>query len=268
MKKIIIFLCLISFIYGNELDDLLKIEDFAVESENNFVEKDIFIDKVKGDIFLEEEDYIKLLGGDRVEVGNKIITLDLAEGILNFDKDIKVLISQKSIIKILSLLGEVEEEKMKIAKMEVVLGKIYAKIDRTLDKGSRFEVQGGSVVAGVRGTEFSLSVTREGIVTIKVYEGKVEVRNKSGEIIDIINKGEYIRIGLDGKITIKKEHSDTFVKFEKKKFEYELIDIINDIDSEIIDEDYIKEKLENLIENEKEYEKKIEETKDVIINIS
>lgn len=269
MKKILIFIFIINILIGDSLEDLLKVEEYSFDYEEEYTEKKISIDKVIGDIYLEgEEDYLNLLGGDGVEVGNTIITLDMAEGILNFDSDIKVLISQKSIIKILTLLGEVEEEKIEIGKMEVILGKIYAKIDRTLDKGSRFEVKGGSIVAGVRGTEFSLNIDKEGFVTIKVFEGKVEVRDKVEKVIEVINKGEYIKINKEGRITIKREHTDTFVKFEKEKFEYELIEIINDINTNKIDTEYIKEKLDNLIENEKEFEKKGENTRDVIINIS
>lgn len=63
----------------------------------------------------------------------------------------------------------------------MILGKIWAKVARFLNKEDRFAVSAHTAVAGVRGTTYRMNVNPDHSVMVKVYGGEVEVRGKKAE---------------------------------------------------------------------------------------
>ena len=81
-----------------------------------------------------------------------------------------------------------EEEGSFRAKLS--LGNLWAKVVK-LTTGRRFEIETQNGVAGVRGTEFHVAATRSGQATVRVYEGKVEV--KGAAFTHLVEPGRELR---------------------------------------------------------------------------
>jgi hypothetical protein len=77
-------------------------------------------------------------------------------------------------------LQKLEEEKSnrkENTRMEVSLGRIWLKMGKIFNPASRCDVKTPTVIAGVQGTVYQLSVAGDNSTTIQVYEGAVNVYN-------------------------------------------------------------------------------------------
>jgi len=72
---------------------------------------------------------------------------------------------------------EVEGDPIIKVKLKVPIGRIWTNVKK-LSKGSHFKVKNPVVVAGVRGTVYSMDVLPDSSARIKVYKGKVAVSNE------------------------------------------------------------------------------------------
>jgi len=72
---------------------------------------------------------------------------------------------------------EVEGDPILHLKLNVPLGRIWTNVKK-LSKGSKFNVKNPVVVAGVRGTVYSMDVLPDSSAKIKVYKGEVNVSNE------------------------------------------------------------------------------------------
>ena len=81
-------------------------------------------------------------------------------------------VKENSILKVVKLFKDQEIEETKI---NLDIGKILAK-PKNLTEGSSFEIETKSVTAGVRGTEFTVLKTKEGVTKIAVKEGEVGIK--------------------------------------------------------------------------------------------
>jgi hypothetical protein len=75
---------------------------------------------------------------------------------------------------------KLEEEKStrkENARMEVSLGRLWLKMGKLFNPASRCDVKSPTVIAGVQGTVYQLSVAGDNSTTIQVFEGAVNVYN-------------------------------------------------------------------------------------------
>jgi len=72
---------------------------------------------------------------------------------------------------------EVEGDPILKVKLSVPIGRIWTNVKK-LSRGSKFNVKNPVVVAGVRGTVYSMDVLPDSSARIKVYKGKVAVSNE------------------------------------------------------------------------------------------
>ncbi|MBI5510163.1 MAG: FecR domain-containing protein [Deltaproteobacteria bacterium] len=66
----------------------------------------------------------------------------------------------------------------KTVKAKLVIGRLWASVTKLLSTESKFEVNTGNAVAGVRGTRFTAAKEAGGQTTVKVYSGQVLVSNQ------------------------------------------------------------------------------------------
>jgi hypothetical protein len=64
----------------------------------------------------------------------------------------------------------------------LILGKIWANVNKVVGSSSAFEIQTQTAIAGTRGTVYRLSLLGDQSVVIKVYEGSIEVGPAPKEI--------------------------------------------------------------------------------------
>lgn len=76
----------------------------------------------------------------------------------------------------------------------MTIGKIWSRVTR----GSRFEVESSSAIAGVRGTRFSVEIMADGRERFAVYSGALDVRIRALDDIVALEAGGWLAIAADG----------------------------------------------------------------------
>lgn len=218
MKKLIIFILIHIFIYSEDgLGDLLETEDYSVDTllEENMVDRGIDVESIIGEAYLEEggDNYLQLVQGDNINKGETMITLDNTKVDLAFDKDIEVIIGEKSKVYFENLRGDYRLDEINDSSMELLFGKVYSNIKRKLKKGGKYEIKSGSVVAGVRGTKFTITSYKDGRIEVKVFEGIVTVFNKENEEVEEVRAQELLIIYEDNNYMEKQKHEEKDEKF-------------------------------------------------------
>jgi phage tail protein X len=72
-----------------------------------------------------------------------------------------------------------KQQKQSPTRLRFTMGTLWTKVKRFSDKISRFELELPTAVAGVRGTVYQTTVSSEGESEVKVYDGKVAVKNRA-----------------------------------------------------------------------------------------
>lgn len=113
---------------------------------------------------------------DRMRTGEK----SLAE--VKLDDGSLVKLEEETELSVIAL-DEVGPAKEKVSLFKLIVGEIKAKVLKILGKQSKFEVQTSACIAGVRGTDFSISAEADEAANIETYEGNVVVEgiNERGE---------------------------------------------------------------------------------------
>src|SRR5690606_432774 len=82
-------------------------------------------------------------------------------------------------------------------KSKVLLGNILYKVNKPLKKGESVRVVAPTFVAGVRGTEFSLDVAKNGDSNVSVVSGKVSAVHRIAALddlpSDVIKKSNFFK---------------------------------------------------------------------------
>jgi|GEM_PF-5430559 len=276
MKKIIIFFILIfafNLFAEDSLDDLLGGGDYYdlldVEEKE---QKKGEIKLLRGEAYLESMDtWLQLVQRDNVNAGDTMITLDNTRVEVAVDKDIDIIIGEKTKVYFENLEGDIKTEEVNDTSLGLLFGTVYSNVRRTLSSGGKFEINSGSVVAGVRGTQFRIRAFRNGRIEVRVYKGVVEVRDRITDKKRNINEREYIIIDDKGNEIEAGEHDGQFTEsgevdddfdFDVETIE-EFEEQLQNLSGDIIDIDDIK----NIIENLKEDVQQEELTNKVIITV-
>jgi len=109
-----------------------------------------------------------LLDGDQVKTGPKS-RMEIAlpdESVLRFADNTRFRIMKIKVC---------EKTTTRDVKFNIVLGKTWANVSKTLGVKSSFEVSSENAVAGVRGTIYRMNVYDDKSALVRVYDGKVAV---------------------------------------------------------------------------------------------
>ncbi len=115
--------------------------------------------------------------GDFLYEGDKIKTAAGSNVSIAFLTGNEISINEKSVFTI--VINEEGERGIKNA-IEIEIGEIFSRVKPGTIK---FEMRLPNAVASVRGTEFNGRVRKNGLTTITVYKGIVEVSNKFGKVL-------------------------------------------------------------------------------------
>jgi len=172
MKKIVIFLCVLSFLLigfqGMAARRIMEMKIGRGEAKVNVLEGSAqFLQPGKktwrslnlGDI---------LKGGDEVSTGSEtrleLILPDYSAVRFAGDSHFKVLQVEAG--------GDSTPRNMKF---HVAIGRTWANVSKTVWKKGQFELRSENAVAGVRGTIYRMNVEKDRSALVRVYEGTVHV---------------------------------------------------------------------------------------------
>lgn len=128
------------------------------------------------------QDWKEAAIGMQLYKNDKVRTDEESVAELKLDDGSMVKLEEETTIDILAL-EEVGPEKEKVSLFNLILGEIKAKVLKIFGKQSKFEVQTSACIAGVRGTDFSVSAEGDEAAGVEIYEGSVVVEgiNEKGE---------------------------------------------------------------------------------------
>jgi len=132
---------------------------------------------------------VLLKEGDAVHEGDEIRTqaLSFVSIVLN-NQSLVQLAAQTSLT--LRKIGKTSETPVRL---QVTLGRIWARVVGLLKQETSFEVQSPNAVAGVRGTSFFVDVTKETETTFIVDNGIVQVNDQQGTSLRLMpTQGSFI----------------------------------------------------------------------------
>lgn len=219
MKKIILLIFLIlmfSFAYGeSKIEELLKSDkevykELSKDKKSNLIVKSAYVETVNGQAFIQKEgseSWTQVVSKSEIKEKTTIITMEKTNIKIRMADGSFVNLGAKTKAYFEKMRGEPDKESLSETGIKLFWGKIYSNVKKKLESGGKYEVKTGSVVAGVRGTKYMVSVEKSGDNEIIVYEGIVAV-NKIGEKVELlINKNEKIKL-INGKFESKKEHNE------------------------------------------------------------
>lgn len=145
-------------------------------SEIRELEKGLRVSRVTGKAY--DSDNNLLQEGLIIYPGESIITEAGGEVVLTADDTSTIHIGPKS-----NVLLEKRTENLTNGEshtsISVWAGKIYGRVQKLLNNKSTFEINSPSVIAGIRGTTFSVDVSDDGATEVSVYVGRVAVTARS-----------------------------------------------------------------------------------------
>jgi hypothetical protein len=161
----------------------LRADVFAQEATVTYVDGWVDIKNKSGDL-------VEAWEGDLLYIGESVITDEASYAELEKEQRAAVIkIAPDTVFTI----GEVEEKGNKRTVLSATLGSVAYKFNRTLSGGPRISTP--SIIAGVRGTEFTVFAGVDGSSLLAVESGEVDVTSE-GETVRLLPKeGVEVRPG-------------------------------------------------------------------------
>lgn len=125
--------------------------------------------------------------GDSVKKGQEIRVGQKSRIELRFADGTVIRLSEKARLQ-MSELAFNEETGSKNVKVELPVGKLWAKVKKLATPDSSVEVRTSNAVAGVRGTVYRVNVGEDKSALVKVYEGSVYVASPAGAGVKPIHR--------------------------------------------------------------------------------
>lgn len=188
---ILIFILTIASFADSELDSLLKDdEDIFAElaSDDSGLEaKDAYVEELLGQAFLQHEEsgkWLQIIEDTKIKEKDTIITMEDTAMKVRMEDETYINIGERTKIYFETLRGKPEEELISETGLKLVWGKVFSKVRKRVESGGKYEIEAGSVVAGVRGTGFGVEAIRDPnargglVVSVSVFEGLVAVRER------------------------------------------------------------------------------------------
>ena len=141
------------------------------------------ITMLEGHAFLVKEDLTRirsLTRGDYLKQNDLVQTEKKSRIELKLPDESYIRLDEMTIFVLKSAAFD-QAQKQRDIDVTMVLGKLWAKVAKFLNKEDRFAVSAHTAIAGVRGTTYRMNVNQDKSVMVKVYVGEVEVRGKKAE---------------------------------------------------------------------------------------
>jgi len=141
------------------------------------------ITMLEGHVYLIKEDLTRICSlarGDYLKQNDRVQTDRKSRIELKLPDESYIRFDERTIFVLKSASFD-EAQKQRDIDVTMILGKLWAKVARFLNKEDRFAVSAHTAVAGVRGTTYRMNVNPDNSAMIKVYDGEVEVRGKKAE---------------------------------------------------------------------------------------
>ncbi|TDT67354.1 FecR family protein [Hypnocyclicus thermotrophus] len=221
MKKTILmifYIMIFNIIFSaSELDSLLqddteKFKDLLTEDTINEVPKKAFVSKLNGQAFLKldnDDSWYQLVENAEIEEKMTILTTEKTTLSLKMEDGSFVNIGEKTKVYIESLKGRPQTEEITETGLNLLWGKIYSNVKKKVETGAKYEVKTGSVVAGVRGTKFTVSAAKNGRSDITVFSGIVSVKKIGSDLEILVNKNQKVKVDRKGSIGEIEQHQET-----------------------------------------------------------
>ncbi|MCD6239821.1 MAG: FecR domain-containing protein [Thermotogae bacterium] len=148
----------------------------------------ILAKKVEGDtLYLEKKGKLwnTLKAGKKLHEGEQILTWKTGRAILEMRNGSTVEVQPNSQVLIEHLKYNRDNSAQTETVLRVLKGGVRNKVTNLLKNKSKFTVKAGSATAGVRGTDFEVLLSPDGVARVRVYEGSVLVRGAMGAPITV-----------------------------------------------------------------------------------
>lgn len=239
MKKIIVLLLLVGFIIGCTE----KIPNNVIKAKISFLKGHVTVLrqskelKAKLNMFLLPSDIIKT---DHTGELNLIVA---GFGVCK--------IKQNTEITVDSLLKKTEDE---IIQFSIAKGKVFSSLKK-LKRGSSFQINTPTAVAGIRGTTFLVDVT-DTEAKVAVFAGKIEIKDKKNE------KEKVIATELTEAIVPQTDFKKTKVIKMKNETFQEIKELVKTEEIKKVELKEVKEEISNAVIKWEKLEKKKAEKKE------
>jgi len=114
--------------------------------------------------------------GDRLQADQEVRAGEKSRLAIRFPDGTVMRLAEKARLKMNELTFNAEKSGKNV-KVELLIGKLWAKVKKISTPGSSVEVKTSNAVAGVRGTVYRINVEDDQSAMIKVYDGSVYVAN-------------------------------------------------------------------------------------------
>ncbi|MGC9002980.1 MAG: FecR family protein [Dictyoglomus sp.] len=140
-----------------------------------YIKGNVYVKKLTSELWLPAKVKMELTSGDKVWVQQN------SQAILQFSDKSTLKLGSNTQLDILNLDYE-KDTKKEISIFKLLIGKIWATVERLLSQGERIEIQTPTAVAGVRGTEWIQEVSEDGTTKIWTLRGIVFLTAKDKTI--------------------------------------------------------------------------------------
>lgn len=172
MKKIIIFLCVLSFVLcGLQQVDAKRIMELKIgrgEAKVSLLQGSVKV------LLAGTKKWRSLKAGDVLRAGDQVNTASKAKLELFLPDYSRVRFAGNSHFKVLQIDSGGETQPRNI-KFHMAVGRTWANVSKAVGRRGQFELQCENAVAGVRGTVYRVNVEEDKSALVKVYDGEVHV---------------------------------------------------------------------------------------------
>jgi len=126
--------------------------------------------------------------GDRIKEDQELRVAEKSRIEMRFPDGTVMRLSEKSKIKMNDLAFNKKTESKNV-KVDLAMGKLWAKVKKLGTPDSSVVVKTSNAVAGVRGTVYQVNVFEDKSAKVKVYDGEVYVANPPRDATQPIDKG-------------------------------------------------------------------------------
>ncbi|MFN3698992.1 MAG: FecR domain-containing protein, partial [Dictyoglomus sp.] len=169
IKKFLLLLCILMILLSSSIfaQNIPK-QRVAIIT---YLKGNVYVKKFNAELWIPAKLKMELVSGDKVWVQQN------SQAILQFSDKSTLKLGANTQLDILRLDYE-EESKKEVSIFKLLIGKIWATVERLLSQGEKVEVQTPTAIAGVRGTEWIQEVLEDGTTKIWALKGVVLFTSK------------------------------------------------------------------------------------------
>lgn len=180
------------------------------------------ITKIKGRVAYKsagQETWNSALSNIELQEGDSIRTWEKSRVTLELFDGSEITLEPWTTLYIKFLQSSLANAEIKQSIFKIYTGNVLCKVQKYVEKGSRFEIETESTAAGIRGTVFELISTIEGHTELIVYEGSVVIESLPQEILFVVDGGQRVVLPAEFEVPDVIEHTVTAEEREQALYE-------------------------------------------------